>query len=184
MPEPVSRRSFLRGAAVGAAAGFGVRTLGARDAEANTKGPQIYGVGRIGQNLPGKTIPSPSDFGFAADATGGGFVCSMFGPETGGFKGCNIMTVEGTVTPGTLQVFRGTASFSILVGIFVSPNVFANPIEPLATIGPVPGTIEVKFGGPGKATMIMRIPAVTEPVGGDTGGVVLFGRIEKRRIRG
>ena len=33
-----------------------------------------------------------------ADREGGTFVCSMFGPDTGGFKGCNIMTVQGRVT--------------------------------------------------------------------------------------
>ena len=105
MEKPFSRRSFLRHAAAGAAVGLSAHALDGTDAEARTKRPQIYGVGRIGPNLEGVTIPSPSDFGFTADADGGQFVCSMYGPGTGGFKGCNIMTVQGTVVAGSLQIF-------------------------------------------------------------------------------
>lgn len=181
MQTPFSRRSFLRHAAVGAAVGLSAHTLDITDAEAR-KRPQIYGVGRIGTNIEGVTIPSPSDFGFTADLEGGQFVCSMFGSATGGFKGCNIMTVEGTVTENTLQIFRGTASFGIKVSIFAQPDVFTNS-GPILSIGPLPGTIKVKLGGPGKATMQMTIPDVTPAVGGDTGGIVQYGRIEKRRIR-
>ena len=179
---PLSRRAFLQRAAFGAAIGAGGPVLAARDVYARPKSPSLYGVGRIGQNLDGVTIPSPSDFGFAADSEGGSFVCSMFGPATGGFKGCNIMTVEGIVTPGSVQIHRGTASFAIEVAIFASPDVFTFS-GPILNIGPLPGTIKVKLGGPGKATMQMTIPAVTDAVGGDTGGILAFGRIEKRRIR-
>jgi hypothetical protein len=191
MPRSVSRRTFLRQAALGAAVGVGTRILRPPVAAARGKGPQLYGVGRIGRNLDGVTIPSPSDFGFTADASGGNFVCSMFGavlgatglgaPGTGGFKGCNIMTVQGLVVPGSVQVHRGTASFAIEVSIFAQPDVFTFS-GPILNIGPLPGTIQVKLGGPGKATMVMHIPAVTEAVGGDTGGIVEFGRIEKRRV--
>jgi hypothetical protein len=31
--------------------------------------------------------------------------------------------------------------------------------------------------------MILHIPSVTDAVGGDTGGIVEFGRIERKRIR-
>ena len=182
MGKSLSRRTFLRRAAVGAAVGLSANVRGRAVAEAAPRKPQLYGVGRIGQNLEGLTIPSPSDFGFTVSAEGGSFVCSMFGPATGGFKGCNIMTVEGSVVPGSLQVHRGTASFSINVSIFASPDVFTNS-GPILNIGPLPGTIEVKLGGPGKATMVMTIPDVTAAVGGDTGGIVEFGRIEKRRVR-
>src|SRR5690349_11788912 len=109
MRRPFSRRRFLRGAALGAASGAGL--LRSAPAAAGAGAPQLYGVGRIGRNLDGVTIPSPSDFGFTADAHGGNFVCSMFGadlganglgaPGTGGFKGCNIMTVQGLVVPGS-----------------------------------------------------------------------------------
>src|SRR5262245_19980919 len=139
-------------------------------------------MGRIRDNLPGKTIPSPSDFGFTADPTGGTFLCSMFGPETGGFKGCNLMTVEGIVTPNSLQIFHRTATFSGKVSIMVSPDVFTNTGLVL-TLGDVDIQVTAQLGGPGKATMILHIPAVTSTLGGDTGGVVAFGRIERRTVR-
>src|SRR5262245_60115736 len=88
-----SRRQLLRHASAGAA--LGIAGLPGREAVAAVRGPRIVGSGRIsGTAVEGRTIPSPSDFGFAADQGGGLFVCSMFGPETGGFRGCSIMTVE------------------------------------------------------------------------------------------
>ncbi len=64
----------------------------------------VVGAGRIGDPIPGATIPSLSDFGFAVSDDKGTFVCSMAGPETGGFAGLRVMTVQGPVTPGSLQV--------------------------------------------------------------------------------
>jgi len=154
----------------------------ARPAAARSGGPQIYGVGRVGDPIPGKTIPGPSDFGFTVDPDGGTFVCSMFG-ETGGFKGCNIMTVQGGVTPRSLQIFRGTATFAGKVDIFVQPDVFVNIGDPFLSLADLDFQVEAKLGGPGKASMILRIPAATPAVGGDTGGVLQFGRIERRRVR-
>jgi hypothetical protein len=181
----ITRRTFLRGAAAGTVATLGVGA--ALPASAATRGPQIVGTGRIGDNIPGKTIPSPSDFGFAADRQGGGtFVCSMYGPETGGFKGCNLMTIEGVITPNSLQIFRGTATFSGKVSIFASPDVFSSPPESrglILNLGDIDIQVTLVLGGPGKASMILHAPAVTAAVGGDTGGIVEFGRIERRRIR-
>jgi len=175
----IDRRVFLRSVAAGAVAGLGHAALpstaiGARRA-------QIVGSGRIGDPLPGRTIPSPSDFGFAADLEGGTFVCSMFGPETGGFKGCTLMTVEGIVTPNSLQIFRGTATFSGKVAIFLFPDVFGG--GPYLSLGDVDFQVTATLGGPGKASMILHIPDVTEPVGGDTGGYVAVGRIARKRVR-
>ncbi len=48
---------------------------------------QLVGGGLIGRPMPGKTIDSPSDFGFAVTSDGGTFVYSMAEPLTGGFKG-------------------------------------------------------------------------------------------------
>ena len=174
----ITRRGLLGQMTLAAAlAAAGVRPAGAR-----TRGPQIYGVGRIGDPLAGRTIPGPSDFGFTVDPDGGTFVCSMFG-ETGGFKGCNIMTVQGGVTPRSLQIFRGTATFAGKVDIFVQPDVFVNFGEPFLSLADLDFQVEAKLGGPGKASMLLRIPATTEAVGGDTGGVLQFGRIERRRVR-
>jgi hypothetical protein len=177
----LTRRTFVRGTLTGAVAAAATGRLG--DAEAATRGPQIAGSGRIHDPLPGVTIPSPSDFGFAVDANGGTFVCSMFGPGTGGFKGCDAMTVEGVVTPGSLQIHRGTATFSGKVSVLVAPDVFFGTGAPVVTAADQDFTVTVQLGGPGRATMVLHIPSATAVVGGDTGGVVAFGRIEKRRIR-
>ena len=177
----ISRRRFLGHAALGTA--LGLRALGdPMEAGAANRGPQIFGSGRVHAPLEGRTIPSPSDFGFAVHPDGGTFVCSMFGPETGGFKGCNLMTVEGVVLANSLQIHRGVATFAGRVAILVSPDVFTNS-GPVLSIAPTEFTVEARLGGPGDAYMILHIPAVTSTLGGDTGGIIEFGRIEKRRIR-
>jgi hypothetical protein len=177
MPNDITRRVLLQRAAIVAA-----MSALPRPAEARNRGPQIYGVGRVGDPIPDRTIPGPSDFGFTVDPDGGTFVCSMFG-ETGGFKGCNIMTVQGGVTPRSLQIFRGTATFSGKVDIFVQPDVFVNIGEPFLSLADLDFHVEAKLGGPGVASMILVVPAATAAVGGDTGGVLQFGRIERRRVR-
>jgi hypothetical protein len=176
----ITRRRFLQHAAAGTA----VLGLGSTvPASAARRSPQIVGTGRIMQNIVGKTVPSPSDFGFAADLEGGGtFVCSMFGPQTGGFKGCDIMTVQGVITPGSLQIFRGTATFSGKVSIFALPDVFFMS-GPYLNVGDQDMQVTVTLGGPGKASMILHIPAATAAVGGDTGGIVEVGRIDRKRVR-
>ena len=173
----ITRRSLLRRAAVLAAAGATGRAHAAR-----SKGPAIYGVGRIGAPIEGRTLPGPSDFGFAADGEGGTFVCSMFG-ETSGFAGCNLMTVQGGITPGSLQIFRGNATFAGKVDIMVQPDVFSGSGAPFLTLNDLDFQVEAKLGGPGKASMVLIIPAVTDTVGGNTGGVVAIGRIERKRVR-
>jgi len=174
----ISRRRFLEGAAFGTAVGMVGRPL---DAAAAGRGPQIFGTGRVHDPLPDRTIPSPSDFGFTAHPGGGAFVCSMFGPETGGFRGCNLMTVQGVVLANSLQIHRHVATFSGQVAILVSPDVFTNT-GPVLSIAPTDFTVEAKLGGPGVAYMILHIPAVTSTLGGDTGGIISVGRIEKQRI--
>lgn len=178
----ISRRQLLRHASAGAA--LGIAGLPAREAVAAVRGPRIVGSGRIsGTAVEGRTIQSPSDFGFAADQNGGLFVCSMFGPETGGFRGCSIMTVEGTITARSLQIHRGVATFAGVLAIFASPDVFTGSGAQVLSIAPTPFNVEARLGIGGKAYMILEIPAVTEPVGGNTGGYLAFGRIEKQRIR-
>lgn len=178
----ISRRQLLRHASVGAA--FGIAGLSGREAVAAVGGPRIVGSGRIsGTPVESRTIPSPSDFGFAADQDGGVFVCSMFGPETGGFKGCSIMTVEGTIAARSLQFHRGVATFAGVVAIFVSPDVFTGSGAQVLSIAPTPFTVEARLGRGGKAYMILQIPAVIDALGGNTGGYLAYGRIERKRIR-
>src|SRR5689334_3386683 len=157
MQGRVTRRRFL-GYAGAATVGLGALAAGVRSAAARKTGPQIFGSGRVKAPLSGRTIPSPSDFGFTAAAAGGNFVCSMFGPETGGFRGCNLMTVEGTVLPGSLQIHRGVATFAGEVAILVTPDVFFHTGLVLS-VAPTPYTVEAKLGGPGKAYMVLHIPA-------------------------
>ena len=178
----ISRRQLLRHASAGAA--LGIAGFPGRDAIAALRGPRIAGSGRIsGTPVEGRTIPSPSDFGVAADDDGGLFVCSMFGPETGGFKGCSIMTVEGTITARSLQIHRGVVTVAGVLAIFVSPDVFTGSGAPVLSIAPTPFTVEARLGTGGKAYMILEIPAVTDAVGGNTGGYLAYGRIEKHVIR-
>jgi hypothetical protein len=174
-PSPLSRRGFI---ALAGAAGLAAPRL-ARAA----RGVQVVGAGRIGAHLPGITVPSPSDFSFACDAEGGLFLCSMFGPDVGGWKGCELMTLQGRVTPGTLAIRRGTATFSGEFSMFVFPDVFSDPPGPYLSAAAVQFTVNAVIGGPGTARMILHVPAVTETLGGDTGGIVELGRIERRRIR-
>lgn len=175
----ITRRRFLALAAAAAAAPQVVP----RSARGATSRIEIHGTGRVREPIPGVTVPSPSDFGFSVDATGGYFLCSMFGPETGGFLGCQLMTVQGVVTPGSLEVRRGAAIFSGRLDIFLFPNVFTTPPEPWLLAAANDFTVNVVLGGRGKGRLVLHIPAVTEAIGGDTGGVLDRGLIARRRRR-
>src|SRR5213593_1518668 len=124
--DVLTRRRFLGVAGTSAAA----VALGARTAPAAGRHPVLVGCGRIFENIPGVTIPSPSDFGFSADEMGGFFLCGMFGAATGGWRGCTLMTLQGTVAAGTLDMGRRAAVFSGIIDAFVFPNVFVDPPEP------------------------------------------------------
>jgi hypothetical protein len=176
--EVVNRRHFLGLAATSAAALALPRAAGA-----GGRHTVLEGNGRIFENVPGVTIPSPSDFGFSADPTGGFFLCSMFGSATGGWRGCTLMTLQGIVAPGTLEIRRGAATFSGTIDAFVFPNVFVNPPEPYLNAAGVGYTANVKLGGPGTARLVLHIPVFTETLGGDTGGILQFGRIERKRVQ-
>ena len=176
-PLPLSRRRFIT------LAGAGATGLAAPPLARAARGVRVVGAGRIGANLPGITIASPSEFSFACDADGGFFLCSMFGPDVGGWKGCQLMTLQGRVTAGTLAIRRDTATFSGEFSMFVFPNVFTDPPGPYLSAAGVQFTVNAVIGGPGNARMILHVPVVTETLGGDTGGVVELGRIERKRIR-
>jgi hypothetical protein len=182
MSDSVKRREVLKtAAAVGALAALGPLALGRREGEAGLR-PQIFGGGRITANIPGETVPSPSDFVFTADPGGGTILCSMFGPETGGFLNCILMTVQGTVAPGTLQRSQGVYTFGGKLDLFLFPDIF-NPPNPFLYLTGNDYSVRVTLGGPGRATWVLKIPVATAAIGGDTGGIVDFGRIERRRIR-
>jgi hypothetical protein len=179
-PLALSRRRFLSVAAMSAA---GIAATSPHPADAARRAQVLYGTGRVSEPIPGVTIPSPSDFGFSVDESGGYFLCSMFGPETGGFQGCDLMTVQGVVAPGTLALARGAANFAGTLDVFVFPNVFVDPPEPYMNAAALSFTVNVVLGGPGQGRLVLSIPAVTEALGGDTGGIIARGRIARRRER-
>ena len=135
---------------------------------------QVVGAGLIGRPIPGKTIDSPSDFGFAVTSEGGTFVCSMAGPLTGGFKGLKVMTVEGPVDKGSLKLMGTTAMFGGKATVVLVPGMQKEPVQ---VLNEVPFTVAVGLGGPGKGWLMMKVPAFTKVLGGDTGGMVKVGSI-------
>jgi len=135
---------------------------------------QVVGGGLIGNPIPGKTIDSPSDFGFAVTREGGTFVCSMAGPLTGGFKGLKVMTVEGPVNKGSLKIMGTTATLSGKATVVLVPGMQKEPVQ---ILNDVPFTVAVGMGGPGKGWLMMKVPAFTKVLGGDTGGMVKIGSI-------
>jgi len=135
---------------------------------------QLVGGGLIGGPITGKTINSPSDFGFAVTPDGGTFVCSMAGPLTGGFMNMKVMTVEGPVTKGSLSLHGNTATFKGTATVVLAPGMKKEPVEILAG---VPFTVTVGMGGPGKGWLVMHVPPFTKTLGGDTGGMVKLGSI-------
>ena len=138
----------------------------------------VVGGGRIGNAIQGKTIPSASDFGFAVSERGGTFVCSMAGPETGGFAGFRVMLVEGPVTPGSLEIHDREVSFWGFATIALIPGLNG---ASQTVLDLVPYSVSAKPGPAGRARMILRIPAFTQALGGDTGGIVVQGDIRIER---
>ena len=136
---------------------------------------QIMGGGLIGKPIPGKTIDSTSDFGFAVTPDGGSFVCSMAGPITGGFKGLKVMTVEGPIAKGSLAVHGNTATFKGTATVVLVPGMQKEPVQ---IINDVAYSVTVGLGGPGKGWLMMRVPKFTKALGGDTGGTVKVGSID------
>jgi hypothetical protein len=147
-----------------------VCVAGARE----TPKPSVVGGGRIGAQIHGETIPSPSDFGFAVNEDGGTFVCSMAGPETGGFAGFQVMLVEGPVAAGTLRVSGQHVSFAGKATVVLIPGM--NGASETVLNG-IPYSVSARTGISGTATMILSIPAFTQALGGDTGGIVRQGAI-------
>ena len=138
---------------------------------------QLIGAGLIGAPIPGKTIDSTSDFGFAVTRDGGTFLCSMAGPLTGGFKGLKVMTVEGPVDRGSLKIMGNSASFTGKATVVLVPGMQKEPVQ---IMDGVPFTVAVGLGGAGKAWLRMTVPAFTKTLGGDTGGTVKIGSISTK----
>lgn len=160
--------------AVGALVIVGILVLLGSSFAGTASPQQLVGAGLIGAPIAGKTIASPSDFGFAVTSEGGTFVCSMAGPLTGGFKGLTVMTVEGPVTKGSLKVTGTTAAFGGTATVVLVPGMSKEPVQILSN---VPYTVTVGLGGPGKGWLQMKVPQFTNVLGGDTGGTLKIGSI-------
>jgi len=82
----------------------------AAKADDDERQASVIGAGRIGSPIRGTTVPSASDFGFAVSERGGTFVCSMPGPETGGFAGLRVMLVDaGSQKHEVIKIRTGEA---------------------------------------------------------------------------
>ena len=150
----------------------------ATKADDDEREASVIGAGRIGKPIQATTIPSASDFGFAVSRRSGTFVCSMAGPETGGFAGFRVMLVEGPVTSGSLEFHERYVSFSGLATIALIPGM--NGAGQTVLDG-VSYTVSARPGPARRARMILNIPAFTQALGGDTGGFVAQGAIRIER---
>jgi hypothetical protein len=142
--------------------------------DADDREGSVVGAGRISRPIEGETIASPSDFGFAVDDHGGTFVCSMAGPETGGFAGFRVMLVEGPVSRGSLEIHGREISFSGFATVALIPGL--NGASQTVLDG-VPYSVIAQAGNAKRARMTLNIPAFTQALGGDTGGIVSQGDI-------
>jgi hypothetical protein len=174
----INKRMRFAGAVFAFATLLVATAVWAAKAEDDEREASVVGAGRIGNPIRGTTIPSASDFGFAVSERGGTFVCSMAGPETGGFAGFRVMLVEGPVTSGSLEIHERDVSFSGFATIALIPGL--NGATQTVLDG-VPYSVSARPGPARRARMILNIPAFTRALGGDTGGVVAQGDIRIER---
>src|SRR2546425_5724789 len=140
----------------------------ATKADHDEREASVIGTGRIGNPIQGTTIPSASDFGFAVSGRSGTFVCSMAGPETGGFAGFPVMLVQGPVAPGSLGIHGRDVSFSGFATIALIPGM--NGASQTVLDG-VPYAVSARPGSAGGPPVVLNIAGFTPAVGGESGGV-------------
>jgi len=174
----INKRMRFAGAVFAFATLLVATAVWAAKPEDDEREASVVGAGRIGNPIRGTTIPSASDFGFAVSERGGTFVCSMAGPETGGFAGFRVMLVEGPVAPGSLEIHERDVSFSGFATIALIPGL--NGATQTVLDG-VPYSVSARPGPARRARMILNIPAFTQALGGDTGGFVAQGDIRIER---
>jgi hypothetical protein len=111
-------------------------------------GPAVRGGGVVDGPL-GTT----SQLGFTATSSGGSFLCVMAG-RSGGFpfgpwQNIQQMHVQGRVTPGTLSIANGVATFSGMATIHVVGTTSTGRLD--MTLSNVPFTSTQAAGGAGVA---------------------------------
>lgn len=98
----------------------------------------------IGDPVPGKTISSPSDFGFAVTRDGGIFVCSTAGPLNWRFQGPEGHEGGRPVRKGSLEVKGKEAKVTGNATVVLVPGMDRSPLQvisntPYSVTGPGKG---------------------------------------------
>lgn len=122
-----------------------------------SSGPAVRGGGVV-DGPRGMT----SQLGFTATSSGGSFLCVMAG-RSGGFpfdlwENIQQMHVQGRVTPGSLSVTGGVATFSGLATIHVVGTTSTGRLD--VTMSDVPFTSTQTAGGAGVASHQLEVPGV------------------------
>ena len=124
-----------------------------------SSGPAVRGGGVV-DGPPGTT----SQLGFAATSSGGSFLCVMAG-RSGGFPfgpwtSVQQMQVQGRVTPGTLTLSGGVATFKGTATIHVVGTTATGRLA--VTLTDVPFISTQTAGGAGIAWHRLVVPGVGE----------------------
>jgi hypothetical protein len=107
-------------------------------------------------------LVTTSQLGFTATSSGGSFLCVMAG-RSGGFafgpwQNIQQMHVQGRVTPGSLSITGGVATFSGLATIHVVGTTSSGRMD--VTMSDVPFTSTQAAGGAGVAWHRLDVPGV------------------------
>lgn len=119
-----------------------------------SSGPSVRGGGVV-DGPPGMT----SQLGFTATSSGGSFLCVMAG-RSGGFlfgpwDSIQQMRVQGRVTPGSLTITGGVATFRGIATIHVVGTTSSGPL--VMTVPDVPFVSTQAAGGAGVAWHLLEV---------------------------
>ena len=136
---------------------LGVALMALAPSAAGSSGPAVRGGGVVA-GAPGTT----SQLGFTATSAGGSFLCVMAG-RSGGFPfkpWLNIqqMHVQGRVTPGSLSIVGGVATFSGTATIHVVGTTLTGRLD--MTLSNMAFVSTQAAGGAGVAWHQLDVPGV------------------------
>ena len=122
-----------------------------------SSGPAVRGGGVV-DGPRGLT----SQLGFTATSSGGSFLCVMAGRSGkflfGPWQNIQQMHVQGRVTPGSVSITGGVATFSGLATIHVVGTTSTGRLD--VTLSDVPFTSTQSAGGAGVATHLLEVSGV------------------------
>jgi hypothetical protein len=84
------------------------------------------------------------------------------------------MTVEGPIDRGSLKIIGTTAQFSGKATVVLVPGMQKEPVQILDGVA---FSVTVGKGSAGRGWLMMKVPAFTKMLGGNTGGMVKIGSI-------